>query len=399
MDFQRQEIIYHNRSGSFEAVDNNHNGAASASELHRVDNGKRSSRPASAPSKIINNNSKNNNNNHNSHTTLKPTVGHNVFEDVFVEDSNCHSDFFIPQHTAQHDIVRDEKLGHAAKLRKLAAKFYSTSDDGDINETNHDIKQQQQQGTIDWKEDVQSGVDMHDIYKSNQVGTVAEGEGEGEGGVAVHDDDPEPVHSKAENNHHHRGGKASLRLMKKKKTHFSRTTLFLAAPSRQQLSTTMMMMPNFISKRKRGVHMLPMDVRVPKNILQDSIYDHAYGNHDIGSRGQDFNELNVPLPGTSTHGSASNWVKLMERTIASAATATAASPPRANSAKEQQRQRSNANADYERDHGWRTAQDWDYQGNSSCSIISLKHPSPESTIVAVLDTIPTYLPTLSISLL
>ena len=122
--------------------------------------------------------------------------------------------------------------------------------------------------------------------------------------------------------------------------------------------------------------MLPMDVRVPKNILQDSIYDHAYGNHDIGSRGQDFNELNVPLPGTSTHGSASNWVKLMERTIASAATATAASPPRANSAKEQQRQRSNANADYERDHGWRTAQDWDYQGNSSCSIISLKHPSP-----------------------
>ena len=383
MDFQRQEIIYHNRSGSFEAVDNNNNnGAASASELHRIDNGKRSSRPASAPSKINNsnnnkiNNSKNNskNNNHNnSHTTLKPTAGHNVFEDVFVEDSNCHSDFFIPQHTAQHDIVRDEKLGHAAKLRKLAAKFYSTSDDGDINETNHDIKQQQQQGTIDWKEDVQSGVDMHDIYKSNQVGTVAEGEG-----GAGHDVDLESVHPKAENNHH-RGGKASLRLMNKKKTHFSRTTLFLAAPNRQQLSTTMMMMmmPNFISKRKRGVHMLPMDVRVPKNIVQDSIYDHAYGNHDIGSRGQDFNELNVPLPGTSTHGSASNWVKLMERTIASAAAAaTAASPPRANSAKEHQRQRSNANADYERDHGWRTAQDWDYQGSISCSVISLKHPSP-----------------------
>lgn len=166
-----------------------------------------------------------------------------------------------------------------------------------------------------------------------------------------------------------------MMIKKKRSQQFSRTSLFLATPSRQQqqLSTMMMtptmmtmMMPNLISKRKRGGHMLPMDVRVPKNIVQDSIYDHAYGNHDIGSRGQEFNELNVPLPGTSTHGSASNWVKLMERTIANAdAAAAAASPPptRASSAKQQQRP--NANADYERDHGWRTAQDWDYQGNNT----------------------------------
>ena len=388
MDFQRQEIIYHNKSGSYEAVDsnnnyqanNNNNSNGAASESHRVDNGRRSSRPASAPSKIINTN-----NNNNSLTTLKAASTHIVLEDVFVEDSNCHSDFFIPQHTAQHDIVRDEKLGHAAKLRKLAAKFYSTtSDDGDSNEAaNHDSKQQQQGTTTNWKE----GVDMHDIYKSDQADMG--GGGGGGGGGDENDNKNDDSHPKAESNRW--GSKAyssSLRLMKKR-SQFSRTSLFLA-PSRQQQQQQQLssaaMMPNssssFISKRKRGgAHSrLPMDVRVPRNIVQDSIYDHAYGNHDIGSRGHDFNELNVPLPGTSTHGSASNWVKLMERTIAASAAAAASPPPRAN-----------ANADYERDHGWRTAQDWDYQGNKQ-QHISLKHHLSWLSLSLSTTYLPTYLP-------